>query len=168
MKRTACLIALFLLAGCGQEKAKEPAIVDEALMEYIVRFESDIGVSAEGISVVFGELEEDMVGVCQSWSNGTKKVTIDKEYWDMETETQREELMFHELGHCAMNLGHDEGVMRAGRITCPNSIMYPYTFEYCYAAHRDYYVSELKNKTGPLILAAHSASSSGCPGHKRK
>lgn len=168
MKQIVYLAALSLLAGCGQEKTKEPAIVDEALAEYVVQFETDIGVSAEGISVVFGELEKDMVGLCQTWSNGTKKITIDKEYWDMETETQREELMFHELGHCAMNLDHDESQMQTNRIVCPTSIMYPYTFEYCYAAYREHYVSELKNKTGPLILAAHSASSSGCPGHKRK
>jgi hypothetical protein len=150
------------LVGCGQENAKEPAIVDEALVSYVVKFELDVGVSAGAIDVTFGDLDDDIVGMCYSWKDGRRKIVIDKQFWDIESETQREELMFHELGHCAMNLGHDEEISYMGRTSCPNSVMYPYAFEYCYERYRDYYVSELKNKTWPKIYGARLGAKTEC------
>lgn len=150
------------LSGCGQEQAKEPAIVDEALASYLVKFELDVGASTKDIDVVFGALDGDVVGVCYAWTDGKRKIVIDKEYWDLEREEQKEELIFHELGHCAMGLDHDEGVSLVGTIYCPTSIMYPYTFDYCYERYRDYYISELKNKTEPKISGARLGATSEC------
>lgn len=133
-------IVLFALAlsSCG----KKPIIVDPELLEYAVRFERDMGVSTDDINMVFGKLEGSKVGLC-SIKNGVVKITVDKEYWATIPELQREALMYHELGHCAMGLEHDEAKIENG---CPRSVMFPYLFVNCYNSFRDYYISELRRK----------------------
>lgn len=138
MKLIKIAVLALALSSCG----KKPVIVDAELLEYAMRFEQDMGVSTAGINMVFGELEGSKVGLC-SIKNGEVKITVDKEYWATIAEPQRESLMYHELGHCAMGLGHDEAKNDNG---CPRSIMFPYLFVSCYNSFRDYYISELRDK----------------------
>lgn len=59
---------------------------------------------------------KDAVGVCHT---ATGKIDILKPYWDQANFTQREILIMHELGHCALDLDHDNSEGFFG----PNSIM---------------------------------------------
>lgn len=132
---------LLVLASCGVNPG--PVVVDETFSPYIQRFETEIGVSADGISMQFGNLEKDYVGVCSiSWVE--KSVTIDKTFWEQSNESQKEELIYHELGHCAMGLEHDEGLRPVSN--CPKSIMYPEMLGGCYPAFVEYYKEELRSK----------------------
>jgi hypothetical protein len=56
------------------------------------------------------------VGVCHT---DTGFIEILKPYWDQANFTQREILIMHELGHCALDLDHDNSEGFFG----PNSIM---------------------------------------------
>lgn len=45
-----------------------------------------------------------ILGIC-----GSAGITLDNQDWLKLTDTQREALLFHELGHCVLSLGHIEG-----------------------------------------------------------
>lgn len=159
MKRL--LFMLLILTGCGPEFKKDPVVVDEELAEYAHRFEQDIGVGSGGISMAFGVLEGNTVGLCSIGPSG-RKITIDSEYWSLISESQKEELMYHELGHCAMELDHDEGLLPNN---CPVSIMYPYTFDYCYARYTSHYKEELRSKRSSRALSSMMSHEISCDVH---
>lgn len=69
------------------------------------------------------------------------QIMIDKEYFDMSTNYEKEELIFHELGHCILNKDHDESKDSNRR---PKSIMYPVTItDSIYRENRTEYINEL-------------------------
>lgn len=138
MKLIKVVCLALMLSACG----KKEAVVDPELSEYAMRFEREMGVTTEGINMGFGSLKSPSVGLC-SIKNGEVRITIDRAFWDTIGEEQREHLMYHELGHCAMGLDHDNSIMGNN---CPKSMMYPYLFVNCYLNHRDYYISELRSK----------------------
>jgi hypothetical protein len=56
-------------------------------------------------------------GACAMRSDGYKWIEVSKlkSGWGNLTECQREELVYHELGHCLLNLEHSEfGIMHSG------------------------------------------------------
>lgn len=56
-------------------------------------------------------------GACAKQSDGYKWIEINRlqSGWGNYTECQREELIYHELGHCLLNLEHSEsGIMHYG------------------------------------------------------
>lgn len=130
----------------------DPVIIDQELAAYAYRFEEEIGVSADGISLGFGDLDGYVVGTCSIGSSG-RKITIDREFWDRIEEHVKEELMYHELGHCAMYLDHDESIADSG---CPVSVMYPYVLDYCYLHHADEYKQDLRGRRGTGTLSTKS------------
>ena len=75
-------------------------------------------------------LEGDTVGECTFQTDflGGRhfaKVVFLRSAWDKYSETEREVLVWHELGHCVLGLGHDARVDVDG----PVSIMYPNVFK---------------------------------------
>jgi hypothetical protein len=76
--------------------------------------------------------------------DGNKTITIDPDFWANASSDQREQLVFHELGHCALVLRHNI-VVDSNR--CLLSIIYPYAFgnSDCYKLNKDYYFSQLMN-----------------------
>lgn len=131
------LILLTLASSCGPNT---PIIVDDALAPYVHKFEKDIDVRVSNVSVGFGPTSGNVVGKCLLHGS-YRKITIKKDYWDSVSEVQKEQLMYHELGHCALGLGHEDGLLSN---YCPASIMYPFAFEYCYKNFPEYYKKELK------------------------
>ena len=136
---------LLMLASCGKVDPNRVTVVDEAFIPYISRFEAEIEVSADGIDMNFSDLKGNIVGVCEvGWKE--RSVLIDKEFWDSSSESEKEELIYHELGHCAMNLDHDSELIKDGG--CPKSIMYPEMLGSCYPLFLDTYKKELRSKKG--------------------
>lgn len=124
---------LFFLAACG------PGYVSE-FDPYIDRFMSHANeyqrYDAKWVSVSFGELEAPFVGRCYY---RTETVKIKKEFWDAASETTREMLIFHELGHCALKREHVPA--SAGE---PESLMHPSLFgDYWYKKNKQKYLKEL-------------------------
>ncbi len=142
------LIYLSLLIGCG----KAPINVDPALQPYVDRWNS-IYKHKVDVDVGFGDTLGmsglgEIVGECVI-NDDESKVVIDRRYWRISQDAAREELMFHELRHCILLLGHDSGLISSNRGQIPRSIMYPYVFgSYqfgysSYAENINYYRNEL-------------------------
>ena len=124
----------------------------KGLEKYVLKFIDDAKV--QGIDVVpeltSPQLEiqiaslnawgSSVIGLCQTGS-GVRKVTFDPDFWNSVSETQREQLAHHELGHCMLYRGHRTAVLSTGK---PASLMYPSIFSSStYMAGYDYYLSEL-------------------------
>lgn len=138
-----CLLA-FVLVGCGPSRVMSGINVDPDLQPYFERFTLTIGVPTDGISASFGNLTAPMVGECILGSDGSRAIEIDSAHWAQASDDDREQVLFHELGHCAMHLGHVTATSLDG---CPVSIMYPYEFGNtpCYANNKAYYYQELES-----------------------
>jgi hypothetical protein len=111
--------------------------------------EEDVNVDIE---VDFNELPFPNVGRCYYafYLDGPQKdqrvnlnIEIDPIFWEEASQTEKEVLVFHELGHCVLNREHNESLISEQNI--PKSIMYPYIFETEYEMYRNYYINELKN-----------------------
>lgn len=75
-----------------------------------------------------------VVGFCDIWGPRLL-VVLDRKYWEVSDDLEREELVFHELGHCVLNRGHTEDIM---------SMMYPSSLaSNLYAPYRRRYIQEL-------------------------
>lgn len=115
--------------------------VDKEFKPYVTRFEYFYGKKVSTSIEFTDKLKgDDWVGVCYYFSN---HVQIDRKFWREVDEATREELIFHELGHCELELEHDETI---GENFCPNSIMYPHVFSACYKRNKLKYIKELFDK----------------------
>lgn len=52
--------------------------------------------------------ERGTLGQCKSYSNGSKQVVIDQQFWNRASTLEREYIVFHELGHCILDRDHDD------------------------------------------------------------
>lgn len=64
----------------------------------------------------FTTLSKDEIGVCNIFL-AKRQILVDKTFWNLSSELDRKQLMFHELTHCTFNIGHVEN---------PNNYMNPY------------------------------------------
>jgi len=118
-----------------------------------------------GLSINFKDFDDEdtTVGYCNLF---TRSIYIDIDWWNKNPSIlAREELVFHELGHCILHRHHTsisssshfwawiEGILfhmgfyrEIGYLEdyCPASYMHPYTLGlYCMNDHYDYYIKEL-------------------------
>lgn len=63
-------------------------------------------------------------GVCYSFSDGKREITIRETAWNLMSEYSRKHLIYHELGHCALNLEHDDTMYGGFKLNImhPNAI----------------------------------------------
>jgi hypothetical protein len=80
------------------------------------------------------------IGLCET-SGGLRRVTFDPDFWNRVSETQREILAHHELGHCVLYRGHRSATLSSGLYA---SVMYPIIMgSSTYTGNYDYYQDEL-------------------------
>lgn len=115
-----------VLSGCGTRMTVDPSLrptVNQFLQDsqahgvYVdashLRAYLDPGL----VYAASGKLET--VGLCDMASG---VVTISPDYWGIADQAQRENLVYHELGHCLLNRLHTQALGDDG---LPSSIMYP-------------------------------------------
>lgn len=128
--------------ACG----RPPVLEIGGFENYVQRFEmksQEAGnpVKVTELKIQFGDLEaayED--GICEL-GDMTPTITVSKPSWDQMDDTEREILMFHEMGHCVLNRKHRSALDPKG---LPESMMHPYGVpERIYAAARTEYIQEL-------------------------
>jgi hypothetical protein len=138
------ILILVILSACGQLPQRS---TDKDFIPYVERFVVATGIIPD-ISISFNALSG-YVGVCKIYNNGQRRIEIDREYWDNSGDLVKEELLFHELGHCILNRKHDETMTTHSdyRHRFPNSIMYPYIIGYTpfYEQFKLHYWEELTN-----------------------
>lgn len=152
------LILAFTLVGCGSGQIQDHIIrtdivdkrtpkVEEEFVPHVEKFKQIYKVDFQML-IEWATLEEKVMGVCYSWSDGHREIQIDDVKWSNLTYEGQEELIFHELGHCVFNLDHNEETMSMGDWTkIPVSIMYPYIFGDMpyYSEFSEHYYRQLGN-----------------------
>ena len=129
------IFALILVAALGScQKSTDLEIVksfdgvEADLWEHFDNFEKEaakrgmhIDLAAAGIT---GSIEKihtpGMVGICNHKVDTPNHVMIDVDFWNSASESAREMIIFHELGHCYLHRGHNDTAHSDG--TC-SSIM---------------------------------------------
>lgn len=157
--RLSLLVLLLLgwLVSCGKsagdvidgDGAPVPVPTDSRFDSYVQSFEDEYG-SKVTVPIVFKATERGHAGVCIKWTNGYREININKIYWDSINELQREQLIYHELGHCVLDLGHVDNHFWSFIWRCPVSIMRSWAFssrevDKCYDREYNYYMNELFN-----------------------
>lgn len=110
------LIVLFFSA-CeeGQENfTVVENFIDDDLQQYFDSFKEeaakfDIAIDYEEMRIdgYLREIRErGVAGQCQTFEGGLNAVIISPSYWETINSTQREFLIYHELGHCALDREH--------------------------------------------------------------
>lgn len=145
-------ITVICFQNCGQPFADvqytnrpPPFVTDPTFNEYIESFESYHKASVMDIPIGFSDLEPKIAGVCyRTIYNGTMHpnyILIDRKYWPTMSEYQKTNLIFHELGHCALNREH---VTPDGVSLCPKSFMDPTIMSTdCLVQHFEDYIKEM-------------------------
>jgi hypothetical protein len=150
------LLLAMLFFGCTIEEATViptpyQGAVDPQLLPYYEAFEAEAAI--RGVEVDFdafpipGDIqsiqEDNIAGTCTHYGGSHHEIVIDLEYWNAASTLRREMVVFHELGHCYLGLGHKEDAFDNGICT---SIMNSGTAG-CHIAYsaqnRDYYLDEL-------------------------
>ena len=142
----------FLSTSCADPR--EFKTVPKEIKKYYKRFQGFYGIDPSYITAGFvkriGEEGNHCTAVaeCRVYSNGYfgwREIVIERAEWDKMGDYGREELIFHELGHCVFRLEHVEET-RAD--DCAISIMYPYIFgdSWCYSHYRDELIFDLKDR----------------------
>jgi len=130
------VILLLILTGCGKNTLD---IAPEArpYVDAFVQAGASVGrpISIEDLVVVFSpKVANDKPGICHRGAGATPTVIIDRKRWDDASKTQRELLIFHELGHCILERDHVDH----------RSIMQPFLMrDVEYKHDKLYYINEL-------------------------
>ncbi len=110
--------ASLLIMGCAKENNEnlviEDLFIDEALAPYFERFVAEGASRGQEIDLVAKQIEgflvdieeADVAGQCSYSASSTRKVNIDRTYWNSATDLEKEFLIFHELGHCYLERSH--------------------------------------------------------------
>jgi hypothetical protein len=156
--KASLLLSLMLLASCGNpfnlhkdvRKHVDPRptlTTNPIFIKYINEFEAEYGQTISDIPVNFAFISEPQtIAWCNEWDSGEKSIEVSESHWNSMSEERRQQLIEHELGHCELNLDHDETYDPIDN--CPTSIMNPYVFgnygiTNCYLPKHDYYMRQL-------------------------
>jgi hypothetical protein len=138
---------------CNQEQAAKPK---PAVNEYSDRYKEfapyvktfmDTAKSRgydpdlSGIDIYFAEdLPNQFIGVCYS----TGSIFIKQSVWNKDDDTSREQLIWHELGHCALGKAHNNAIKNGHAVSLMNSssVNVVYGNEEYYIQHKQDYIDE--------------------------
>jgi hypothetical protein len=97
------LLSLLLLTACsGFERT---GYIDPEFILYVESFERYKGSEIRNMDIVFKDQEPPRVGICK-YRGASRIIEIDPGYWERTSDYTKENLIFHELGHCDLGLGH--------------------------------------------------------------
>jgi len=132
-----------MLTACGREKKVE---IDPQFGPYVADFKtaSSNSVTIDDLIIQFGDTENPRArGICRVADDTTPTIIVNKTTWDAISEAEREELIFHEMGHCVLGRKHTSK-LKNGNSGPPDSLMYPYSLtENEYESEKAHYHEEL-------------------------
>lgn len=147
------------------DESRQFATTDSAFATYVATFEQQ-GAQKTGnpdfrigdIPINFGDTENPhFQGVCFEYSDGTKEIIIQKNWWDNVDQSYRESLLFHELGHCRLGREHDNTLVPSNDGDKKLSMMSAVIVNSNeYSANRDAYLTELFTQNVNSLLSAFS------------
>jgi hypothetical protein len=148
LKYTAFALILHLFfISCSKENSQ---VIESELQIHFINFEAeaaahglDIDLSSIDLNGYIQNIEtRGTLGQCKSYSDGSKQVIVDEQYWNRISDSEREYLVFHELGHCVLEREHNDGKDENGNCI---SIMQSGNNE-CKSVYNAEYKTELLNE----------------------
>jgi hypothetical protein len=119
---------------------------NDEIKDIVERYEAEISPVGSLRVVMVDNLEEDTnIGLCEIFPFEATKISLLKSYWSMATDSEKEQLLYHELTH-ALNVDHDDRIDDYGRklsVMNSNIIM-----DYEYKEYREEYMRDLRDKVG--------------------
>lgn len=145
-------LVLFLIGCSDQKRVVTVRDIDPELETYVTSFEHIYNVHVN-YSIKFENLPGNQIGECRGFRSPNRKIVIDSDFYSQNKNNYAaiELVVFHELGHCSLNRGHDTSfklIPISGQTygdVIPTSIMYP-TFNASYLyylKYLEYYRKEL-------------------------
>ncbi len=147
------ILSLVLLTGCSGSLVKPGLHVNPEFIPHLEQFHKEAKANnrliiIENLTIKFdGKLNDtNILAECEHAYYPI--ISFRPSFWDNASEEDRENVMFHELGHCILNLDHDEERIRTiNNESIAKSIMYPWPLDgNVYLRYRSYYIIELFNK----------------------
>lgn len=117
-------IIIILLTGltfssCSKSNDK---VIESELLTYFEDFELEA--EARGVNIEISKVDisgyiqnietRGTLGQCKTYSDGSQEVIIDEQYWNRISSSEKEYLVFHELGHCLLDKEHNDTKDSAG------------------------------------------------------
>jgi len=102
----------FTLISCRKEENLTTPDIDERLKFFFDSFQQEGAsrgqlINMKNITGQITDIETDgVLGRCNQSTSGTKQLLIDSIFWGKANLTEKEYVIFHELGHCALNRRH--------------------------------------------------------------
>lgn len=154
------LSTLILFTSCGklipdflneQEGGRKYNSTNSDFKSYVSRFERFYGLAISDIPINYENLPSSTLGLAISYTDGTKEIHINVGLWKHLSEGQREQVIWHELGHAELNRDHLDGMTDLDGQSCYKSIMNAYApndyeIDKCYHPKHNYYIDELFGK----------------------
>ncbi len=114
IKTVSFLAAMMLVIGSCAKDDEPEFLIDAPLQEYFDRFAVEAALRNVVIDyeamMVSGDIRiitsPNVIGQCGHTEKEPNVVIVDKFYWESADDLEREFLIFHELGHCAIKRGH--------------------------------------------------------------
>ena len=142
-----CLIVVLigLNVSCGVNSREIDPRLQDIVMDFEIQYQVYVNYKVTIQDIPYGR-----DGYCRI-SKGVKLIVIREGYYleNMDREGALHQLLYHELGHCSLNLGHNNNLNRDGM---PESIMYHETFggsdegvKY-YIENLEYYMESLRDR----------------------
>lgn len=164
------ILMAILLSACAQEKGTN---IKSDFAPYALHFQAMALKNGRSIKINNVIIDFDpalsgssILGQCLSTLTEdtftVPRVTINPQFWNVSSLANREQLIFHELGHCVLNRKHREDFVRTadGWNTIQASIMYPYHLgESKYDYNYNEYMKELFTGATSYALSYNNVTS---------
>lgn len=138
------ICALTLVVACIKEEEEE-IYVNTEFEYYFQRFE--VAALERGMDLNIQDLTAhlsinlgaNVAGVCETAGTGERTIRVDDIFWEQSDEWGREFVIFHELGHCVLGLGHrDEQDTEGNCISIMQSGLSGCTMPYSEETRKEY------------------------------
>jgi hypothetical protein len=127
--------------------------VDPAAVPYVSRFEAQFNIKSMAEVILVDEIPlkpsnsylGKFIGLCSRGEANKFLVRLKRSYFETATDLMREQLVYHELAHCALHkqVNHDDREVDG----VPLSIMHPTIIsEYYYNLNHKQYIKDLAEK----------------------
>lgn len=124
------LLPILFLAACGNSQVS--SYIDPDFKQLALNFSTEMQVDISDITIIYSNLDPNITGECLRFPD-YGLIHINPIYWPRFSPFGKEELLYHELGHCALYLPHDLNLISYKGDNIPASIMFPIAFgEYYY------------------------------------
>jgi len=123
MKLLKIILVFVLWSSCSHEEDSFTlsTSIENEVLSYMISFHEeaqlrgvDINLADAQISVRLIDIGGETVGRCLTFSNNTKTIELDRNYWDAQEDLGKEFVIYHELGHCLLDRGHLDAANQSG------------------------------------------------------